>query len=84
MGIFCPEFISPIINRRTKHIFFLTFLTDYSHPMSSILVGLVIKRIPVIGIVYAPAIEQLYTAIRGRGAYLNGQKLQVKQHLFPT
>ena len=45
--------------------------------MVSILVGLVIKKIPVIGIVYAPVVEQMYTAIRGRGAYMNDQKLQV-------
>ena len=45
--------------------------------MVSILVGLVVKKIPVIGIVYAPAVEQLFTAIRGKGAYLNDQKIQV-------
>ena len=45
--------------------------------MVSILVGLVIKKTPVIGIVYIPVLDQMYTAIRGRGAYMNNKKLQV-------
>ena len=45
--------------------------------MVSILVGLVIKKTPVIGIVYIPVLDQMYTAIRGRGAYMNDRKLQV-------
>ena len=45
--------------------------------MVSILIGLVIKKTPVIGIVYIPVLDQMYTAIRGRGAYMNDQKLQV-------
>ena len=45
--------------------------------MVSILVGLVINKIPVIGIVYIPVLDQMYTAIRGGGAYVNDKKLQV-------
>ena len=46
--------------------------------MVSILVGLVIKKTPVIGIVFIPVLEQMYTAIRGRGAFMNGKKLRVR------
>ena len=46
--------------------------------MVSILVGLVINKTPVIGIVYIPVLDQMYTAIRGKGAYMNGEKLQVE------
>ena len=45
--------------------------------MVSILVGLVIKKVPVIGIVYIPVLDQMYTAIRGKGAYMNDKRLQV-------
>ena len=45
--------------------------------MVSILVGLVINKIPVIGIIYIPVLDQMYTAIRGKGAYMNDKKLQV-------
>merc|ERR1712150_122716 len=53
-----------------------------------ILVGLVIKKTPVIGIVFIPVLEQMYTAIRGRGAFMNGKKLgvspctELKQSMF--
>ena len=52
-----------------------TLFSLSSNPMVSILVGLVINKTPVIGIVYIPVLGHMYTAIRGKGAYMNGRKL---------
>ena len=50
----------------------------HSHPMVSISVGLVINKRIVIGIVFAPVIDKMYTAIKGKGAFLNGKPMKVK------
>ncbi|KAJ8969549.1 hypothetical protein NQ314_001701 [Rhamnusium bicolor] len=38
-------------------------------------IGLVIKKEQTLGIVYNPFLNELYTAIKGRGAFLNGQRI---------
>lgn len=38
-------------------------------------IALIHKNIPVLGIVYAPAIDKMYSAKKGYGAYLNDKKL---------
>lgn len=38
-------------------------------------IALIHKDKPVLGVVYAPAINEMYTAKKGEGAYKNGQKL---------
>lgn len=38
-------------------------------------IALIHKDTPVLGVVYAPAIDELYSAKKGEGAYKNGQKL---------
>ncbi|WP_428739679.1 3'(2'),5'-bisphosphate nucleotidase CysQ [Sulfurimonas sp.] len=38
-------------------------------------IALIHKDIPVLGVVYAPAIEEMYSAKKDEGAYKNGQKL---------
>ena len=43
----------------------------------SISVGLVVNKRVVIGIVFAPIIGRLYTAIKGKGAKLNGKPIKV-------
>ncbi|XP_018328562.1 inositol monophosphatase 2 [Agrilus planipennis] len=48
-------------------------------PITCISVGLVIKRERIIGIVYNPFHGELYTAIRGEGAYLNGQRIHTSK-----
>jgi myo-inositol-1(or 4)-monophosphatase len=40
-------------------------------------VGFLVNREPTIGIVAAPALDELYVAQRGQGATLNGQKIAV-------
>lgn len=43
--------------------------------MSAISVGLVVDKTQVMGIVYNPFTDELYTAIKGEGAFLNGEKI---------
>ena len=43
-------------------------------------IALIYKDTPVLGVVYAPAINALYSAKKGEGAFLNGQKLPLKQN----
>lgn len=44
-------------------------------PVTCISVGFVLKKEQTIGIIYNPFMEELYTAIKGRGAYLNGKQI---------
>ncbi|XP_076275489.1 uncharacterized protein LOC143206701 [Rhynchophorus ferrugineus] len=44
-------------------------------PLTCISVGLTINKEQVLGIVYNPYAKELFTAIRGQGAYLNGKKI---------
>lgn len=46
-------------------------------PHTCISIALLINKIPEIGIVYNPILEQLFTACRGQGAFLNGAPIQV-------
>ncbi len=40
-------------------------------------IALIYKTTPVLGVVYAPAIDEIYKAKRGKGAYKNRQKLPI-------
>lgn len=51
----------------------------HTFPHCCISIGLFIDQNPQIGIVYNPTLEQLFTAIRGRGAYLNGKRIHVSE-----
>ena len=37
---------------------------------------------PVLGVVYSPAREELYSALRGQGAFLNGKSIHVSDRPF--
>ncbi|KAF5278925.1 hypothetical protein FQR65_LT15484 [Abscondita terminalis] len=56
----------------------LNFVHGFPH--SCISIGLFINRTPEIGIVYNPMLEQLFTAKKGHGAYLNGNPIKVSGH----
>jgi fructose-1,6-bisphosphatase/inositol monophosphatase family enzyme len=49
----------------------------HCNPYCCISIGLVVRRESVLGVVYHPASKDMYTCIRGRGAFLNGRRLQV-------
>ncbi|XP_003702625.1 inositol monophosphatase 1 isoform X1 [Megachile rotundata] len=48
----------------------------HSFPFTCISIALVAKKELEIGIVYNPILEQLFTARKGRGAYLNGKPIK--------
>lgn len=41
-------------------------------------IALIHQNTPVLGVVYAPAIDEMYSAKKGEGAFLNSQKLPLK------
>lgn len=52
---------------------------NYAHgfPLFSISVALKYKQEPVVGLVYLPMLDEMYEAIKGNGAYLNGKRIHV-------
>lgn len=46
-------------------------------PYSCVSIGLLVDRRAAVGVIYCPATNELYTAVRGRGAYLNGARIHV-------
>lgn len=53
--------------------------TNYAHglPIFCVSIGLEKDGEPLLGVIYAPMLDELYWAEVGQGAYLNGQKLGV-------
>ncbi|CAG9761598.1 unnamed protein product [Ceutorhynchus assimilis] len=47
--------------------------------LSCISVGMTINKIQVFGIAYNPFMDEMFTAIKGQGAYLNGERIFVTQ-----
>ncbi|MHC3994944.1 3'(2'),5'-bisphosphate nucleotidase CysQ [Thiomicrolovo sp. ZZH C-3] len=46
-------------------------------------IALIHKDTPVLGVVYAPALGDMYKAKKGEGAFKNGQSLPLKRNLTP-
>ncbi|KYM89327.1 Inositol monophosphatase 2, partial [Atta colombica] len=55
--------------------------TNFIHgfPHTCVVIGLAVKKEMILGIVYNPILEQLFTARKGRGAFLNGKPIQVSK-----
>ena len=53
--------------------------TNFVHrfPFSCVSIGLTIGKQPVVGVVFNPILGELYEAVRGGGALLNGQPIRV-------
>jgi myo-inositol-1(or 4)-monophosphatase len=53
--------------------------TNFAHglPIFCVTLALVIDGVVEVGVTYDPIYEELYTAQRGQGAYLNGERLHV-------
>lgn len=51
----------------------------HSFPHSCISIALFIEKKPEIAVIYNPMLDQLFTARRGQGAYLNGKRIQVSK-----
>ncbi|KAL6538583.1 Small subunit (SSU) processome component [Orobanche gracilis] len=48
----------------------------HGYPFVCVSIGLTIKRVPTVGVVYNPIMDELFTAIRGKGAFLNGKPIK--------
>lgn len=57
-----PTFIVDPIDGTTNFV--------HGHPGMCISLGLTVSRLPVVGVVFQPFTSTLYTAMRGRGAYM--------------
>ncbi|KAJ8759774.1 hypothetical protein K2173_009875 [Erythroxylum novogranatense] len=53
--------------------------TNFVHgfPFVCISIGLTIGKIPKVGVVYNPIMDELFTSIHGKGAFLNGNPIKV-------
>ncbi|XP_033227566.1 inositol monophosphatase 2-like [Belonocnema kinseyi] len=51
----------------------------HSFPHTCVVIGIAVKKEMVIGIVYNPILEQLFTARKGQGAFLNGTPIKTSK-----
>jgi myo-inositol-1(or 4)-monophosphatase len=61
------------------HVDPLDGTTNFAHgyPCFAASIGLVENGVPLIGVVFNPVANELFTAVRGEGAYLNGKAMRV-------
>lgn len=43
----------------------------HGYPMCCTSIGLAVGGVPVVGVIYNPFLDMLYSAAKGKGAYLN-------------
>lgn len=65
-----PTFIVDPIDGTTNFIHFF--------PQACISLGFAVDRKPVVGVVFNPFLNQMFTGITGKGSYLNGEKLPLR------
>lgn len=70
------------LDKESKYLWVIDPLdgtTNYSQglPIFAVSIALQYQQETVLGVIYAPATDQLFTAIKGKGAFLNGESLQV-------
>ncbi|KAI5559911.1 hypothetical protein Peur_070414 [Populus x canadensis] len=53
--------------------------TNFVHgfPFVCISIGLTIGKVPTVGVVYNPIMDELFTGVHGKGAFLNGKPIKV-------
>lgn len=49
----------------------------HGYPLVTVSIGLAVKKQPILGVVYNPLMDELCSAVRGRGAHLNGRRVHV-------
>jgi fructose-1,6-bisphosphatase/inositol monophosphatase family enzyme len=54
-----------------------TFPYTWGMPVATFMLGLMYKRHPVMGIIYDPFTDRMYSAEQGKGAWMNDQALKV-------
>ncbi|XP_052819123.1 inositol monophosphatase 1-like [Mya arenaria] len=55
----------------------LLILYVFRVPHTCISIGMAINKQPVLGVVNAPILGEMYTAVKGQGAFCNGTKISV-------
>lgn len=52
--------------------------TNFVHgfPFVCVSIGLTIKKVPTVGVVYNPILDELFVGVRGQGAFLNGTPIK--------
>lgn len=55
--------------------------TNYTHkiPFVAVSIALLHRLKPIVGIVYNPFMKEMFTAVKGNGAFLNGSRLNVSK-----
>ena len=55
--------------------------TNYAHgfPQYAVSIALTIRRLPVVGVVYDPESNEMFSAVQGHGAWLNGRPISASQ-----
>jgi myo-inositol-1(or 4)-monophosphatase len=55
--------------------------TNYAHgyPRFCVSIGVEFESVRTVGVVYDPLMDELYHAVAGRGAYLNGRRIRVSE-----
>ena len=53
--------------------------TNFLHklPVFAVSVGLIFEKQPILGLIYEPNRDELFTAFKGNGAHLNGSSIRV-------
>ena len=53
--------------------------TNFLHklPVFAVSVGLIFEKQPILGLIYEPNRDELFTAVKGNGAHLNGSSIRV-------
>lgn len=49
-------------------------------PIFAVSIGIEHRGVPVVGVVYDPVLDELFTAVKGQGAFLNGSPIHVKDN----
>lgn len=71
--------VTELTNEPTWIVDPLDGTTNFVHrfPFVCVSIGLTIAKVPTVGVVYNPIMDELFTAIEGKGAYLNGHPIKV-------
>ncbi len=72
------------INRQSEYLWIIDPLDGTNNyyqgiPIFAISVALQQRGETVLGVVYQPVLEEMFTVLKGKGAWLNGKKLRVSQ-----
>lgn len=53
--------------------------TNFAHgcPLSAISIGVAYRGVVEVAVIYDPFADEMFTAIKGKGSYLNGDRIHV-------